>query len=621
MLKNVLRALPAGALLLPLGACGDPPADATGDVCPIAMAASRAEVPAGETPLNVGFTGAPPPGASIDRGRPVRASVPATLAERVTVWFAADAAQPDANAVAGRLSANLTGGVAYAEVTLSVPLRVAGAATCGVASVRVVPAAVPTPVLCADPNALRGRLQEIVDGATLALRTPDARLFTRVPLVPIVPELTLPDVGRLSGDVLTVPFVSGTGQVRFRVEWGVEGAPAFAVASDGRTPVALGEQSAQTSVVLRVVPPVVPVPEGDAEPAGAVTPRVTARVHATLAACNVDASARTPAGATAPAVALPLPRLLALYRAPDFGTGYPAWRDVPSRNSGVVVFGTPTDLRAPTVPLVGLLAGGAVPVGEPSLGGLGTRLAEIAGPVPTPAGPAGLSELPAGAVPAIAGPVGALRRLAETIGQLTRSYASLAALHAPNGRYARLESRASVSDLGGVNLIDGEGFGTLAVHVQDEAEAALMIGPSGTAADLFTLANFNPRIQGPFHVDSGVVRLTTARDGYVAVVPDLAVAGPDCGAAHNGWLPVTSDRYAAAHPRPAGDGYGSIRVHVAIDGDRGVSEAPNVRRDAVPELRNDQFDALNRQREHTMSRTMSSLRLGDGSVPITGPTC
>jgi hypothetical protein len=583
--------------------------------CVVPMA-TELTVPTGSTAIRITFPGSPPPATSIDRGRRVAATFTGALSQG-SVGFTAFDEQTDEQSVEGTLRVELPDNVPVTEITLMVPLLVAGQEMCGTATTRALPAAVSTDPDCTQRAVMERTLQERLREIQPRLDVPDARLFARVPLVPMAGSVSIPMVGGLTDTSTPLPIDLGLPaavSVRFSVTWGIRGVAGYASEPDG-SPVPLGRETSAGRVLLRALPPVLGVSLADGPPPGSVQPEVTVAVKATIPECGVAAASPT-VSLTGPHVALPLPRVLALYRAPEMGPHYPSWREgVPhTRNSGVVAFGSPVDLSAPTLPLVGLLEGGLAPDSVPQLRGLGQRLAEIQGPVMTRHGAAGLAALPTGAAvpPDLAAPVRSLAALSETIGLFTRSFGDLAALNAPNGRYARLLEAEKVRDLGTVPLIDGEGLGHLPVHAQDEVEAALLLGPSGSAADLYVLADFRPEIRTVIHTDAGMARVSTARDGYVAVIPDLAVVPyarveeRRCGERANGSIPG----------RTAEQRFGAIRIHVAVDGDRsGLSEPPH-RTGESESARRD-----NERRAHTLSRTASSFRLGDISMSVGRPSC
>lgn len=578
-----------------LVACGggDSPQQALGS-CPALLAVDQPAIPQGvETPVTV--------------------RIPEL--ERLTYSFDLDTAPRAESAAGGQVTATLdreasSPSEARIKVTaeragdITLVLRVRTTLPMGNCDARATLAAVAPPSVpgTLTREAVEGALNGLAQQLELKLR--GSRDITNlVPLVPVQALVAGPGGGALASPTIEVAGVSLP--VQFSVQWGdLNGAAAL---TDAAGPAALD---------LRLLPRVVPVNSRGGQAAQAPI-TCTVRLSVVLPSQPTVEKSQELALDTPVSFGLELPRLLALYRAPDFGIKYPAWRldggkagegteggNVPAdRNSGVVVYTGADDVVRPDVSAI---TNFSVPSNLRVLnegGGLGTRLALITGRVPTVLGDGGLSQLPTGraldALPAqVRDQITDLRALVEAVEELVKSYAAMA--ERTEEKFARITLLSEVRDLGnhdqGALITSGGPPGAV---VQDEVEAAIFIGPPRTSAELFVLGEFDRSINHPTGRDGGVGVLRGGNDGYVAVFPDLAAAGPSRESKF-GWLPPRSDAYAEAHPSSRSDTYGVLEITTEIDQDRGLGSDEPLARTTVTE---------NNRRENTLSRTLSSFRL------------
>ena len=481
-------------------------------------------------------------------------------------------------------------------------------------------ASTPCAVIQQNQAAVEADLREKLRQATMAIDRRDRRLYTRVPLVPFAPQVSVPiDGGRLPITLpqiplpLRVPSVP-VAPVEFRFTWRVGGARVLASTPTGQ-PIALDQPSSEPTVVMRAVP--------DPRRADAAGARVTVELSASIPLCNIRVTVPevVPPPETIPAT-LDVPRVLALYRFPDMRAHPPVWRRRNVRqphNSGLVLFGPPESFRLPEPNLGLLLPGVRLPETLRELDGLGTLLQEINGPIATPLGPAGLAqELPAlEALPdELRRPLRMLDALRQSIVLLSSSAAEIAAINPGRGNYVRIVRDTVAEELGQINFIDGEPGICCPVHVQDEAEAAIVLGLPRTAAELFVLPKFDEVFEGIGLARRGVGRLEVPSDGYVATIPDLAMAGPqaadeDPRGCVKGWLPNNfATNYDEGHPRtpdPDSDRFGWLKIRVSIIPDRSIGTDP-------PDAETERSE--NERRDTSISRSASSLRLLPTADPL-----
>lgn len=276
-------------------------------------------------------------------------------------------------------------------------------------------------------------------------------LTDRVPLVPLQAAVVVP--GAAAGSARTKVKVAGFPvDVKVSVEWGDRGGAA-----------ALIKYPDPLSMKMSLLPKIVPIGETGGHSAQV---KITCKVWLTATLARETVRLDQELEAQVPiSTGLQLPQLLALYRAPDFGEKYPDWRrsggnpgegmqdgNVPAdQNSGVVVYARSSELARPNTSQVDFAPTPHLRMLNESYG-LGTRLALIAGPVNTPLGAAGLSELPTrqadldGLSQELREQIKHLKALAETIKELARTYAAMAGK--TGERFARITPEPEVADLG-----------------------------------------------------------------------------------------------------------------------------------------------------------------------------
>lgn len=468
----------------------------------------------------------------------------------------------------------------------------------------------------------KANLLERLSKTELDMKVGNIEKVSSIPFLPLQPEVEVPLLGPtlepladVVDEVMELPLATEAGSAvsdeaqRFpatvRVMYEFHRVTGF---SDDQA-IPLNEFSRRTSGVLRVVPVVQATETTDLDAGIILTIAVTFQ-DPQSGQCD---EVRRRIAMSFPRPTLRIPPILALYRAASMGQADPPWRTRGPEISGLALY-IATDsfepLNVEGLPLQRTFAPmeGLPPVLR--------RLEQMLGPWQTVAGdhgPTGGLAAPELANSAQASVLGPFLRLKDALSVLLASSAQIIARGGVNGpRTFRtyLTSKA-------VHLA-GDPFGWFrdicwwpchAVHVNDESEAALVLGPANTAFRFFGQDNFG--------TGEGVTQIQTDADGFAAVIPDLAVVGPcpvdnpvDCHAGSGsvlghypgvpsraGWLPgwfprLPGQESAVSGANPietaylrdhqyGGPGYGLIKVIAALRPSRGVTvPGPDVRDEA-----------------------------------------
>jgi hypothetical protein len=567
--------------------------------------------------------------------------------------FAVTHVSGDGQQLQGRLTLVLPDERANQQISLGANVDAGGQPQRAFASILYTLAAAPNPpsnlpVLTRALKILNDRLNA---GAS-SFANPGLADVQDVPFVPLQPQVSLPLTGpeaqALPSTLPAVEDLPLLTPVTQAVDQGAQKLPAAVrvrVTVSGAEPVVdpatpvtprlpLNELSTATTGILRVVPAVTSTATGhDSGSPVAIVIEVLVKFKDPATGGCGSLSRQYTLLIRRPT--LNLPPVLALYRTAMMGARDPSWR-TRAEAGALAIYGPglrvlsaarvdlgPAGLLVPRFTLPTGLPDGVV---KDSLG----YLAALAGPYATSgsssAPQAGLAAAELREAARTSSALQPFLRLADTIGVLVNS----APLYLSDVGDQRLHGYA----LTDVPLLTGDDNGKFLVchsgiyiapcdrDVQDEAEAAILIGAPGTRVVMFG--------KREYQTDEGVSELRIGSTGFISVIPDMAVVGPcsvsepRCAdyndhpgtACHTGWLPpdITStagDTFTAAdgsdygRDHPAGlTGYGAILVTATYHGSRGPTvPGPDVR-DSV-HLPDDERIP----RENSPSRTISSLQI------------
>lgn len=481
--------------------------------------------------------------------------------------------------------------------------------------------------------AAKRNLTERLNRAHLDTKVANIEKVSSIPFLPLQPQVKAPLLGPavspladvldrtmelpLATDVAeTVSEGAQTFPATVRVRYSFDEVVGFSDPPVRDSPsIQLNEFGRITSGVLRVVP-VVQATESVASNAGLKIAVVITFKDPGSGQCD---EVRQEMALPFPRPVLRIPPMLALYRAANMGEADPVWR-TRDETSGMALYIATAEsfqpLNVESLPLQPRFVSRAgLPEGRE--GQVLKRLEQMLGPWETemgdggPTGGLAANELVDSAHSSLLGP---FLRLKDALQVLLESSARITSRGEVNGpRTFRTYATSKAAHLAG----DPYGWfrdlcyalhGCRAVHVNDESEAALVLGPPNTAFRFFGQDNFGEA--------EGVTQIQTDPDGFVAIIPDLAVVGPcpvntptncDVGSgavisgysgvpSRPGWLPgwftqplagdapqgstAIETAFLADHWY-GGPGYGLIQVIKRLTASRGITvPGPDVRDEA-----------------------------------------